>query len=215
MAIRILPFRQYDENDVINLFSMDACNSNPSQTVADAGMLVSVSERDMDKSPVELAADSNDYLGKTNYPHVARNYYPSVPLKVTANDGAKTALGITLAQTLSHDENGENLLRYPQKKTELYAVTSGEAVPIATKGVFTLAETAFDVKPTTSHVAVKAGTSDNGGDPEDTDATGKLVLQTAKDSNSIGDVLGVGSRTTQNGNPDQFEGSYAVIKLDL
>ena len=205
MAIRILPFRQYDENDVINLFSMDACNSDPSQTVADAGMLVSVSARDMDKDPVELAADGSNYLGKTNYPHVARNYYPSVPLKVTATDG-DVPLGITLAQTLSHDENGENLLRYPQKKTELYAVTSGEAVPVATKGVFTLFETAFDTKPTTSHVAVKAGSTSN---------AGKLVLQGAADSSSIGTVLGVGTRTSQNGNPDQFDGSYAVIKLDL
>jgi len=213
MAIRILPFRQYDENDVINLFSMDACNSDPSQTVADAGMLVSVSARDMDKDPVELAADGNNYLGKTNYPHVARNYYPSVPLKITANDGAKTALGITLAQTLSHDENGENLLRYPQKKTELYAVTSGEAVPVATKGVFTLFETAFDVTPTTSHVAVKAGTNSNGFGSSD--ATGKLVLQSAADADTIGTVLGVGTRTSQNGNTDQFDGSYAVIKLDL
>jgi predicted RecA/RadA family phage recombinase len=213
MAIRILPFRQYDENDVINLFSMDACNGSPSETKADAGMLVSVSARDMDKDPVELAADSSNYLGKTNYPHVARNYYPSVPLKITANDGAKTALGITLAQTLSHDENGENLLRYPQKKTELYAVTSGEAVPVATKGVFTLFETAFDTTPTTSHVAVKAGTNSNG--VGSSDATGKLVLQAAADSDTIGTVLGVGTRTSQNGNTDQFDGSYAVIKLDL
>lgn len=207
MAIRILPFRQYDENDVINLFSMDACNSDPSQTDADAGMLVSVSARDMDKDPVELAADTSDYLGKTNYPHVARNYYPSVPLKVSATDG-DIPLGITLAQTLSHDENGENLLRYPQKKTELYAVTSGEAVPVATKGVFTLHQSAFNTTPLTSHVAVKAGSGGN---------AGKFELQGSKTTDTIGTVLGVGTRTAANGNgnPDQFEGTYAVIKLDL
>lgn len=208
MAIRILPFRQYDENDVINLFSMDACNSDPSQTVADAGMLVSVSARDMDKDPVELAADGNNYLGKTNYPHVARNYYPSVPLKVTATDGSAgdIPLGITLAQTLSHDENGENLLRYPQKKTELYAVTSGEAVPVATKGVFTLHESAFHGAISKSDETVKASTT----------TPGKLETQSGS-TDAIGQILGVGQRSSANGNgnPDQFEGKYVVVKLDL
>ena len=55
-------------------------------------------------------------------------------------------------------------------------------------------------------MAVKAGSTSN---------AGKLVLQAAADSSSIGTVLGVGTRTSQNGNPDQFDGSYAVIKLDL
>jgi hypothetical protein len=201
MAIRILPFRQYDENDVVNLFSMDVVNSKPSDTNADAGMLVSVSAKDMDKDPVELNAADGGLLGERNYPYVARNYYPSVPLKVTPCDGTNP-LGITLAQTLTHDENDENLLRYPQKKAELYAVTSGEAVPVATKGIFTLSAAAFTTTPLDSHTHVHAA------------AAGQLTPNTTA-SGAVGTILGVGSRSSQNGNDDQFEGTYAVIKLDL
>lgn len=204
MAIRILPFRQYDENDVVNLFSMDVVNTKPSDTNADAGMLVSVSAKDMDKDPVELNAADGGLLGERNYPYVARNYYPSVPLKVTPCNGT-TPLGITLAQTLTHDENDENLLRYPQKKAELYAVTSGEAVPVATKGIFTLGAAAFTTDPLESHTHVHAASGND---------AGKLTPnQTA--NGAVGTILGVGSRSSQNGNADQFEGVYAVIKLDL
>ena len=204
MAIRILPFRQYDENDVVNMFSMDVANSNPSDTVADAGLLVSVSAKDMDKDPIELNAADGGLLGKRDYPYVARNYYPSVPLKITACDGG-VPFGITLAQTLTHDENGENLLRYPQKKAELYAVSSGEAVPVATKGIFTLAASAFTATPDAAHTYVTAA---SGGDK------GKLTSGNSS-TGAVGTILGVGSRTSQNGNADQFEGKYVVVKLDL
>lgn len=204
MAIRILPFRQYDENDVVNLFSMDVVNSSPSDTDADAGLLVSVSAKDMDKDPVELNAGDGGLLGERNYPYVARNYYPSVPLKISKCDNT-TPLGITLAQTLTHDENGENLLRYPQKKAELYAVTSGEAVPVATKGIFTLSESAFTTAPLTTHTHVTAASGND---------AGKLTPGTSS-TGAVGTILGVGTRASKNGNDDQFEGTYAVIKLDL
>ena len=141
-------------------------------------------------------------LGSSSYPHVARNYYPEVPLKIKASDGVSaSAIGITLAQTLTHDENGENLLRYPQKKAELFAVCEGEAVPVASKGIFTLAESAFS-SLTASHLFVKAA------------ATGKFTSQAAADGDTLGKILVVGKRESQNGNTDQFAGKYAVVKLD-
>ena len=69
MAIRILPFRQYDENDVINLFAFSGTiNDNPDSNTSDAGMLVSVdtSNNDFSADPISLAANG-DLLGKTNY----------------------------------------------------------------------------------------------------------------------------------------------------
>jgi hypothetical protein len=185
------------------MFSMDVANSNPSDTVADAGLLVSVSAKDMDKDPIELNAADGGLLGKRDYPYVARNYYPSVPLKITACD-AGVPFGITLAQTLTHDENGENLLRYPQKKAELYAVTSGEAVPVATKGIFTLSAGAFSSLDHT-HKSVKVSTS----------AVGKLESEAATSAASVGKILATGTRASQNGNPDQFAGDYAVVKFDF
>jgi len=204
MAIRILPFRQYDENDVINLFAFSGTiNDNPDSVTSDAGMLVSVDTANNDFSADPISLAGSDLLGKTNYPHVARNYYPEVPLKVAATAaGASDALGITLAQTLIHDENGENLLRYPQKKDELFAVASGEAVPVATKGVFTLHEDAFNVLNTAhGFVGVTSGGED-----------GQLDTQSSA-SGAIGKVLGTGTRSAQTGS-DQFEGKYVVVKLD-
>ena len=204
MAIRILPFRQYDENDVINMFAFQGpVNEDPSQTKSDAGMIVQVASGDVTGgyNPTQLAANS-DLLGSSNYPHVARNYYPEVPLKIEACDGTSgKAIGVTLAQTLTHDENGENLLRYPQKKDELFAVTSGEAVPVASKGIFTLAESAFS-SITKTHLFVKAA------------ASGQLTTQNAPDGDTIGKILAIGERESQNGNPDQFAGKYVVVKLD-
>jgi len=204
MAIRILPFRQYDENDVINMFAFQGpVNEDPSQTKSDAGMIVQVASGDVTGgyNPTQLAANS-DLLGSSNYPHVARNYYPEVPLKIEACDGTSgKAIGVTLAQTLTHDENGENLLRYPQKKDELFAVTSGEAVPVASKGIFTLAESAFS-SITKTDLFVKAA------------ASGQLTTQSAPDGDTIGKILAIGERESQNGNPDQFAGKYVVVKLD-
>jgi hypothetical protein len=233
MAIRLLPYRQYDEQDVVNLFSFGGTiNAKPSETNADSGMLVKVSSSDLSAPPVEYLS-SHSLLGKTDYPHVARNGYPQVPLKVVAaGDGDAAILGITLNQTLTHDENDENLLRYPQKKAELFAVTSGEAVPIATKGIFTFDGSAV------SHV--KGSDVDQNGvevDGNEGDAAwkcdgtenlvavasataGKIHLKRKAHANEtyVGKVLGTGKRTAQT-EDDQFAKSgsshYVVVKLDL
>jgi hypothetical protein len=209
MAIRILPFRQYDENDVINMFAWDGTvNGKPSDTSSDAGVLVSVASGDVTGGYNPTVLSKNDaLLGPSDYPHVARNYYPEVPLKVDACSTTKPedALGITLAQTLTHDENDENLLRYPQKKAELFAVSPGEAVPVATKGIFTLSEAAFHNGTIDgAHKSIKASTN----------TAGMLETEANATSASIGKILVVGVRASQNGNADQFAGKYAVIKLD-
>jgi len=228
MAIRLLPYRQYDEQDVVNLFSFgDAPNAKPSaSSEADAGVLVKVDNADLSAPTVEYLS-SHDPLGKTNYPHVARNGYPQVPLKVVASDGGDGALGITLNQTCTHDENDENLLRYPQKKAELFAVTSGEAVPIATKGIFT-----FDSSAVTKVKCTDAAASNGADGSTSADwavdgthnkyavgvADGKISLSNDGSGNVVGKVLGTGKRTAQTEN-DQFAGSdsshYVVVKLDL
>jgi len=104
------------------MFSTVAANDMPTDTDADAGMVVKVSANDLDQPTIQLA--NNSLLGKTDYPYVARNQYPSVPMKVEACGASDVPLGITLAQTLIKDENGENLLRYPQKQAEMYSVNS-------------------------------------------------------------------------------------------
>ena len=56
MSIRILPFRQYSDNDVVNLYALenDAVLTNTTDTGGgDAGVFVKVSAGDFNKEPVE------------------------------------------------------------------------------------------------------------------------------------------------------------------
>ena len=154
MAIRLLPFRQYNDHNVVNLFAGDFSDGAALDTPFingdnDNGVFVKVSDGDMTKAPVEY--ETNSYLGKTNYPYIGRDQYPVVPLKFVPATTGSPCLGVTLNQTLTHDENGEKLIYYPQKALELQAVMTGEAVPVLSKGLVTLNETAVD--ETYSHTA--------------------------------------------------------------
>ena len=152
MAIRLLPFRQYNETDVINLYKVDPTGTNSMAEPFvnggnDAGVLVKVVLGNFDDDPVGYVTDS--YLGKTDYPFIGRDQYPTVPLTVNeGGSGDAGLLGVTLRQTLTYDENGEKLLYYPQKAIEMQAVLTGQAVPVLTRGVITLdGDTAFTTQP--------------------------------------------------------------------
>ena len=91
MAIRILPFRQYNETDVINMFALDTAYVNTATTdsgqtaYGDAGVFVTVAAGDLNKDPVTYTAGADQfggYLGKTDYPFVGANSYPSVSLRI-------------------------------------------------------------------------------------------------------------------------------------
>ena len=138
MAIRILPFRQYGEEDVVKLFANSAANNQVSDSGdGDAGVFVKVDAGDLSLDPIQY--ETNSYLGKTDYPFIGRDQYPVVPLKVAAADTTTACVGITLLQTAQYDENNEKLLYYPQKQLETQSVLSGQAVPVLTKGVMSLA----------------------------------------------------------------------------
>jgi len=207
MALRLLPFRQYVEQDVINLYSLDtdgltAALGNPATDGGNAaGTLVEITSGDFDKG-IEYTSDS--YLGKTDYPHIGGNGYPKVTgMQVKPHDGTGAALGFTLRQTLTHDENGEKLLYYRQKMIELQAVLPGEVVPVLTRGVITL-----------SASALSGATPDIGADVFAA-AAGKIAgTGTVK----VGKLIAKGNREA-GGSPDQFAGEtnadYLVIKVEL
>jgi hypothetical protein len=146
MALRILPFRQYSDHDVVNMYavvSADVLTSTTDTGAGDAGVFVKVSDGNFDNDPVTY--QTNSYLGKTDYPFVGTtDMYPEVNLKITGSTSGEIPLGMTLYQTAKNDENGEKLLYNPQKQEELQAMLPGQAVPVATKGIFTLAAAAFD-----------------------------------------------------------------------
>ena len=199
--LRILPFRQYDENDVINLFALDGASANEATTdsgAGDAGVFVKVSAGDFDKDPVSYSDDS--YLGKTDYPFI-KAQYPSVNLECAPAASGESLLGITLRQTAKTDENGEKLLYHPVKAEELGCVLPGQAVPVATRGVFTITADAYD-----GALAVGGGIA--------LGASGKVAECAATAAEKVGTVIGTGSRSSGT-ITDAYAGDYAVIALGL
>jgi hypothetical protein len=195
---RLLPFRQYSEQDVINMYALDAATGQ-------AGSLVRVSEGDLNKETVELVN-----YGFTNQMGHATSLYPQVPLKLTKVTATGQAmLGILLRDVRTVDENGENLLFYPQKKHELQCVVSGEAVPVATRGLFmyNVDGLAGGVVPAINSYAIPAG------DGKITGVAFASATATQKEF-AIGQFIATGSRASVS-DTDAFEGAYALLKLEL
>ena len=201
---RLLPHRSYDENDVINFYALDTITG-------EAGAVVQVSAANLSDQPVTMTTrgDADSYLnvqgnGYSPYPEV--NYKVS---KVSGTGAAVRPLGIMLRDVRANDENGENLLYYPEKREELQCVVSGQAVPVATKGIFTVNVKGLTngVAPEINSLAVPAA---NG------TLTGVAFAdaeQGEKDA-AVGKWIATGNREGQT-ETDAFEGPYAVLKLEL
>ena len=206
MALRLLPFRQYDEQDVVNLFALEsglALASTTGDGEGSNGVFVKVTNGNFNQDVVTYASD--DYLGKTDYPFVGGDMYPSNPLTISGAASGDLPLGITLNQTAKADENGEKLLYNTTKKEELQAVLPGQSVPVATKGIFTLAAEAFDGSSSDYAVGTGIQISDNN--------VGKITGVAPTDGAAFGTVLGTGSRSSQGGLTDQFAGEYLIVKI--
>ena len=219
MALRILPFRQYSDHDVVNLFSVIASDVNTATTdsgAGDAGLFVKVADGNFDAAPITY--QTNSYLGDTSYPFLGTTeMYPEVNLKITGAADEDHCIGMTLFQTAKNDENGEKLLYNPQKQEELQAMLPGQAVPIATKGIFTLSSSAFDGPLTSYAPGNRIKLSSNAGKitgfttvSATTITTGDLV----DEDKVFGHVLGTGTRANEGNTTDQFSGNYIVISFD-
>jgi hypothetical protein len=155
----------------------------------------------------------SDYLGKTDDPFLGADKYPTVPLRFVAATTGAPVLGVTLNQTIKNDENGEKLLYNPIKKDELQAVLSGQACPVATKGLFTFDENAYE-KDTNFAPGNVAAISANAG--KLTGVTRESLADLV--GTLVGQILATGNRTSQNGQSDVFAGTgtaqYALVQLD-
>lgn len=181
---------------MINMYSLDAATGQ-------AGSLVTISAADLNKETVELVN-----YGFTNQLGHATSLYPQVPLKISKVTGTgQVALGIMLRDVRQEDENGENLLFYPQKKDELQCVVSGESVPVATRGLFAFNANglAGGVAPAVNSYAIPAADGLLTGVAAPTDAQRKFV---------VGKWIATGSRASVS-DTDAFEGPYAILKLEL
>ena len=216
MANRLLPFRQYDENDVINLFALDttvapALNLSATATAsgpADAGVFVSVSSAISDQLGDPSHDFTDTYVGKVHGGSVGKVGYPKVPWKVQPTAAGEAPLGITLKQTVAYDENGEKLLYHPQKQDELQAVLPGQAVPVATRGIFMVdANVMFASSPPPAPVSV--GTKFGIG------TSGTVTAATGDNSAyaQAGLVLAKGNRETGSYSSEPWKSEYYLIKV--
>jgi len=200
------------------MFASDTVDANPSTNGnGSAGVFVKVSAGNLDLDPIQYtAADITNTLGKTDYPFLGAVQYPAVPLQFTAATAGVPVLGMTLNQTLATDENGERLLYNPVKRAELQAVLTGQAVPVATRGIFTLADTAIDWVDANmvvnSHLIISANAGKVSG------LLASAVSPITGTTSIIGRILGTGQRVSQNGKSDYFAGSttgkYALVQID-
>ncbi len=218
MSLRLYPFRQYSDVDVINMFASDTVDATPfTNGNGSAGVFVKVSAGNLDLDPIQYTAtDITNTLGKADYPFLGAAQYPAVPLQFTAATAGTPVLGMTLNQTLAADENGERLLYNPVKRAELQAVLTGQAVPVATRGVFTLADTAIDWVDANmvvnSHLVISANAGKVSG------LLASAVSPITGTTSIIGRILGTGQRVSQNGKSDYFAGTttgkYALVQFD-
>tara|TARA_Y100000592_G_scaffold79732_2_gene125808 strand:- start:2124 stop:2768 length:645 start_codon:yes stop_codon:yes gene_type:complete len=214
MAIRLLPYRQYDEADVFNAYYMYTTQGieNPdTQGNNAAGVVVHVGAGNLNDDPVNLTEGAGEDPRKQHASPIGRNGIPVAQGYVVATAANNVRpIGITLNQTLKFDENGEPLLYNPTKLTELQAVLPYQAVPVVSKGIFTLTEDAF-ITGHTYAPGTKLGFGIQG------NQAGLLVNYDEQpsfalgDAYSVGTIIGTGSRAAGDG----YAGNYYMVKLDF
>jgi len=222
MGKRLLPFRQYNEHDVVNMFALEDASVNENITgygAGDAGVFVKVSAGNLDLDPVTYG--QNSYLGKTDYPFVGANLYPSVSLKLApAVNTDVRPLGLTLWETAKYDENGQKLIYYPQKAAENQVLLPGQAVPVATKGIFTVTDQSFTVGANWAVgnpfvLSSTAGKISGVAAAYQQTGAGAGTAGTFGVAAVIGTILATGTRGSNGATlADKYSGSYAVIKLN-
>jgi hypothetical protein len=200
------------------MFASDTVDATPSTNGnGSAGVFVKVSAGNLDLDPIQYTAtDITNTLGKSDYPFLGAAQYPAVPLQFTAATAGVPVLGLTLNQTLATDENGERLLYNPVKRAELQAVLTGQAVPVATRGIFTLSDSAIDWVDANmvvnSHLIVSANAGKVSG------LLASVISPITGTTSIIGRILGTGQRVSQNGKSDYYAGTttgkYALVQID-
>ena len=139
------PFRDYDEKDVINLFSLyttGLASANDLSTWAKrvpAGTMVKLHTGWTTGQNLAMLGDAGDM--SSGLKNVTSQRY-GVQAKVFPTADGEVPVGMMLHHVASVDENGEQLKFNPRKAAELEACIDGQAVPIVRKGMFLVNEVA-------------------------------------------------------------------------
>jgi hypothetical protein len=132
----MLPYRDYDEHEVINgLFS--AVEGELS-----AGTLMSIVSCDITKEPVESFLDPSN-LGSAANVYTPRWFVPNKIQTATSGAAAREVLGMALYSVQETDNLGRKLIYDPVKKDELNVLLSGEAMPVVKRGLFKINDAGY------------------------------------------------------------------------
>lgn len=124
--INLKPFRQYSENDVINLFSYVG------EYPVSAGTIVKVNNNYQDNG--NILDISRNLTSVNNALSPVFGVVGSVTKAINFNDTPKP-IGILLNSVSEYDENGDPLIYNPRKAAELNVVLPNQAVPVLTRGI--------------------------------------------------------------------------------
>lgn len=222
---RLMPYQNVNPYDVVNQFAMNVANDMITDSGdGDNGVIVSVLSGNQGSFPIEYKVDS--FLGTTTSNYMGFNQFPHVKLKTKACESTENPIGVTLLQTANKDENGESFLRYPQKERDIYCVHSGQAVPIATKGMFTFTYKAFGTGSDKSYVPAPGSrlilSASAGRMTGISEANYRASVTGTSPSHipAIGKVISTGTNVSLNGLSDEYSGGtgayyYATCLIDI
>ena len=138
MAYQLRGLRDYDEHDVLNLFSYDTAGLSVNSISVVKGTLVKIANGWKNYDSGAVLGGGIDFIGSagtlspTNV--VSQRY--GVIAKVVMSTTGETPVGMMLFDVKDADENGEPLKFNPRKAAEMQAVIPGQAVPVVTRGIF-------------------------------------------------------------------------------
>lgn len=199
------PFRDYDEKDVINLYTYSGAVVDSQYLIlATKGTIVKITGDGFrnDAEPLEMlgnfgAFTVNNWVGQR---------YGAIP-KVTAAGTGDNYIGMTLFDVRELDENQLPLKYNPRKTAEMEVVISGQVVPIVTRGIFLYSGITTGV----NKIPVTAGNpvyvNANGGLTSDGGGGGQT---------SVGKFLGTTGAVTATGNAYGTDNSaIALVWLNI
>jgi len=123
----IKPLRVLNEYDVINWFKFNPTGTYP----AVKGSLVKVISGVMTDQNLQQLGDVG-----AHYTNIVSQRYGVQPFVGLCTASGDVPVGLLLYDVRETDENGEKLAFHPDKQAKMQAVLSGQAVPIAAKGIF-------------------------------------------------------------------------------
>jgi len=193
------PFRQYDEHDVINLFTYDITSITAvGGVLLDAGRCVKISTGwQADDDQVDLSTNASG----TDFNNVLSTTWSLTAKLSLTSANTDHVLGINLVKMCETDENGEKLIYNPRKAVEMGVVVPGQSIPVLTRGLLLYKSDSTNF----------AGDTIAAGETMYSEGSGFITNDLNTDNVPIG--MALGAKTS--GHADAGLNGWVLLKIDL